>query len=301
MVFGRTPSSKEKIFINYRRSDAGGYAGRLSDTLVGYFGREQVFRDVTDIDYGHDFEKVIDEKIVESGAVIVLIGESWVDAVDSEGNRRLDDPEDYVTREIAAALARDVVVVPVLIGDANMPRPEELPAALAGFTKRNAITVTDERWDYDVTRLAKVLAIDVPGSVAQRRLDLLKTIALTLLLLANALTIYAFSTAAFAWHSVDLGLRDAGYAPIHGALPFIAILSSGTLVLMAAPLIERSTRAYAYAVAAVAAVGSLGCFLYYVLVNREQPDWSLVVTFGIGTFMSLAILVLMLLAGFKAK
>ena len=34
------------IFINYRRSDSSGYAGRLRDHLVTQFGRDRVFIDV---------------------------------------------------------------------------------------------------------------------------------------------------------------------------------------------------------------------------------------------------------------
>ena len=59
MILPWGKSRSDKIFINYRRGDAGGYAGRLSDSLAGYFGRNRIFRDVTDIDYGHDFEQVI--------------------------------------------------------------------------------------------------------------------------------------------------------------------------------------------------------------------------------------------------
>src|SRR4051812_23388911 len=67
----------DKIFINYRRDDAGGFAGRLSDTLTAHFGDERVFRDVTGIDYGHDFERVIDQRVAESCAIVVLIGDKW--------------------------------------------------------------------------------------------------------------------------------------------------------------------------------------------------------------------------------
>ena len=35
-----------KIFISYRRADAGGYAGRIVDRLCREFGDEAVFRDV---------------------------------------------------------------------------------------------------------------------------------------------------------------------------------------------------------------------------------------------------------------
>jgi hypothetical protein len=69
MVFPWKKSHSEKIFINYRRDDAGGFAGRLSDSLANYFGCDRVFRDVTDIDYGHDFEQAIDQKLRGNGLV----------------------------------------------------------------------------------------------------------------------------------------------------------------------------------------------------------------------------------------
>lgn len=64
------------MFINYRRDEAGFFAGRLFDSLSEYFGEERVFRDVTGIDYGHDFASVITEKLEGSGALIVLIGDN---------------------------------------------------------------------------------------------------------------------------------------------------------------------------------------------------------------------------------
>jgi hypothetical protein len=36
-----------------------------------------VFREVTGIDYGDDFERVIDEKLADSGALFVVIGDRW--------------------------------------------------------------------------------------------------------------------------------------------------------------------------------------------------------------------------------
>ncbi len=145
MIFPRRRRRDDKIFINYRRGDAGGFAGRLADTLGAHFGGDRVFRDVTGIEYGHDFEQVIDERVSESCALVVLIGDKWSTIANEDGVRRLDAPGDYVCREIAAALDSGVAVVPVLIGDASMPRREELPPALAGLIRRNAMTITDER------------------------------------------------------------------------------------------------------------------------------------------------------------
>jgi hypothetical protein len=38
-----------RIFINYRRDDSAGYAGRIHETLASVFGAESVFIDIDDI------------------------------------------------------------------------------------------------------------------------------------------------------------------------------------------------------------------------------------------------------------
>jgi hypothetical protein len=301
MVFGSKTARNEKIFVNYRREDAGGFAGRLSDSLANYFGQGRVFRDVTGIDYGHDFEKVIDEKLEESGALVVMIGESWTRVTDGDGRRRLDDPGDYVVREVAAALRADVPVVPVLIGDAAMPRDGELPASIAELARRNAITITDERWDYDIDRLAKVLTIDVPGTVAQRRLDLVKAAALALLVVSGMLATLAFCAAVPVWQGGERSLRDAGFAPIVSALPFMAIVLAGALTINAAPAIESGKRRYAWAAVVLAALSTIGTFVHYALTNVAAPDMALVVNYGSATVTIFGMLVLIALAGFRAK
>lgn len=301
MIFGQSAAANEKIFVNYRRDDAGGYAGRLSDTLSGYFGSDRVFRDVTGIDYGHDFEKAIDDRLSESGALIVLIGEQWLDVTDAEGNRRLDDPNDYVTREIAIALENGMPVLPVLIGDARMPRPEDLPDRLKGLGKRNAITITDERWDHDLDRLAKVIAIDVPGSVAQRRLDRMKYMALALLLAAGTIATLGFCAALGVWDSPDGSLRAAGFPPLLSGLPFMAIPLAGALILNGQSLMAAERRKYCAAAIVVATVGTIGTFVHYAITNVEQPNWSLIVNYGVSTIVIFVMLTLMMLAGFRAK
>ena len=301
MVFPWNMSHRDKIFINYRRDDAGGFAGRLSDTLANYFGRDRVFRDVTDIHYGDDFEQVIDQKLSESGAVVVLIGDKWSSVTTKEGKRRLDDPADYVSREISAALQSAVPVVPVLIGNANMPRRDELPDKLGELTRRNAITITDERWDFDVTRLAKVLAIDVPGSVAQRKLDVLKSLALFLLFASSTFATALYCAAVLPWAHPMPELEDTLFSPLPSAVPLIAILLAGTLALVAAPSMEKSKRKFAWAATSLAYVGTLAAFIFYGMYNGKWPSWSLVVNFGASTTITVGVLVLMSLAAFKAK
>ena len=297
----RAGSPRDRVFINYRREDSAGFAGRLADSLGAWFGPDRVFRDVSGIDYGDDFEAAIEDKLEESGAVVVVIGDRWTSAVDARGRRRLDDPRDYVGREISVALRNGVAVVPVLIGSAAMPRPEELPEALRDLARRNAITVSDERWSFDVERLAKVLAIDVPGSVAQRRLDRARWAVLALIVAALAFATATFCRAVIAWAPPGEGLIAAGFPPLAAAVPYIAMLIAAILTVNVLPAMARRERAYGLAAVIVGAAGTLGLFVNYALTNEARPSASLVVTFGGGTIVALAMLALIALAGFRAK
>ena len=119
-----------KIFLSYRRDDSAGYAGRLYDRLRNRFGRQQVFMDVNAIEVGEDFAHVIEEKIGSCDVLVVLIGKQWLSSTDNEGRRRLENQEDFVRLEIAAALDRNILVIPTLVGGASMPSVQKLPPVL---------------------------------------------------------------------------------------------------------------------------------------------------------------------------
>jgi hypothetical protein len=145
-----------KVFISYRRRETAGHAGRLYDRLAEHYGDERVFMDVR-MEPGVDFVDQIDEAVTHCDALLSLIGAQWLDMRDAHGRRRLDDPHDFARLEVESALARDVKVIPVLLQDAKMPEPEDLPQTLQPLARRHAIELSDERWDYDVGRLIDVL------------------------------------------------------------------------------------------------------------------------------------------------
>lgn len=145
------------IFISYRRDDSEGQAGRLYDDLIRQFGERSVFMDVTAIEPGFDFRKVIDESVSSCGVLLALIGPAWLDAKDESGRRRLDDALDFVRLETAAALKRDIPVVPVLVAKARMPRAEQLPDDLKELAYRNGVELSHARWDADIQLLVKAL------------------------------------------------------------------------------------------------------------------------------------------------
>jgi len=145
------------IFVSYRRNDSEGEAGRLYDDLVEMFGDRSVFMDVAGITFGRDFRKAIDEHIATCGALLAIIGPTWLDAKDESGRRRLDDAGDFVRMETASALKRDVPVIPVLVRGAKMPRADQLPDDLKELAYRNCVEVTHARWKSDIKILGKAL------------------------------------------------------------------------------------------------------------------------------------------------
>ena len=145
------------IFISYRRDDTEGEAGRLFDDLARTFGDNCVFMDVAGITPGMDFRKAIEDNVAGCGVLLAMIGPSWVTIKDAAGNARLADPNDFVRVEIASALKRNVAVIPVLVHDAKMPRPESVPEDLKDLCFRNSVEISHARWNSDVALLVGAL------------------------------------------------------------------------------------------------------------------------------------------------
>ena len=146
-----------KIFINYRRGDDPGSTGRLFDRLREVVSPEQLFMDVDSIAPELDFVRVLEEQVAQCDVLLAVIGKGWVDARDAAGARRLDNPDDFVRIEIASALQQDKRVIPVLVGNARMPRPDELPEVIRPLARRNAVRLTHERFRADAGGLVKAL------------------------------------------------------------------------------------------------------------------------------------------------
>jgi hypothetical protein len=63
-----------KIFINYRRDDAMGTAGRLHDRLAQTFGRHNLFMDVDHIPAGVDFVEYLNSQVAVCDVFLAVIG-----------------------------------------------------------------------------------------------------------------------------------------------------------------------------------------------------------------------------------
>ena len=152
------------VFISYRREDSSGFAGRLADDLSEVFGPDSIFMDVTGIAPGIDFRKTIEQKVGECAAAVVVIGPSWIG--DADGTARLQNPTDFVRLEVAAALKRDIQVIPVLVDGATMPAAGELPPDVEPIVWRNAVELRHSRWDADLQVLIGALEKVLPRQTA---------------------------------------------------------------------------------------------------------------------------------------
>jgi formylglycine-generating enzyme required for sulfatase activity len=154
-----TTPGKGRIFISYRRADSAGYAGRIYDRLAAHFGEDAVFMDVDTIEAGLDFVDVLQNAVQSCDVLIALVGRRWLGSKDAGGKRRLDNPEDFVRIEIAAALERDIRVIPVLVDGVSMPYSTELPDNLKSLARRNALQVDHHSFNADAQRLITQLEL----------------------------------------------------------------------------------------------------------------------------------------------
>ena len=225
--------------------------------------------------------------------MIVLIGRGWTSVTDAQGKPRLHDADDWVVREIAAALEKDIPLYPVLIENATMPRAEELPPALQPLTRYNALAVSDQRWQSDVTRLAKVIAIDIPGSAAERILNGVRLAISAALFGAVAITI-ALVTGK--WY---LGSGGEPLEPALLGITFVVIVGSSMSLLLVAHLIDPQARWYARAAALLGLLGTLVSFILYWWLDTALHE-SAAMVFG-STVIAMAVLIVMNQSGFKAR
>jgi hypothetical protein len=152
-----TTPSHGGIFISYRRQETAWAADLLYRQLRDQLGREQIFKDIDNIEPGDDFFEVISTAVGSCRVLLALIGKDWTTTTDTGGTRRLDDPADFVRLELQTALERGVRVIPVLIDGATMPRADELPATLAELSRRHAVELTLARFDSDFRRILGVV------------------------------------------------------------------------------------------------------------------------------------------------
>src|SRR5262245_3895306 len=141
-----------KIAISYRRTDSDA-TGRICDRLVQKYGKQSVFRDIDNIPLGTDFRRVVNDALRDTDILIAVVGPNWRGAR-TFSSARINDINDLVRIEVETAISRDIPLIPVLVGGAAMPKPNDLPGTLRDFCFRNGASIDSGRnFDTDIDRL----------------------------------------------------------------------------------------------------------------------------------------------------
>ena len=127
------------VFINYRGADSDTAAVLIDRELAARLGSDRVFLDSRSIPAGADFVEELLARLRACSVLVVVIGPRWLTVTDAAGRRRIDDPRDWIRREIVEALSHGLRVIPVLTGDVALPTEADLPADIAGLSRRQYV------------------------------------------------------------------------------------------------------------------------------------------------------------------
>jgi tetratricopeptide (TPR) repeat protein len=154
-------ATRGKIFISYRRDDVPGDARGVCNRLERKFGKANVFMDVDRLVAGQRFDRELDKALSQCDVLVAIIGPRWMESLaqHAHGSER-----DFVHDEIAAALKRDIVVIPALIGrEGHMPslrQRNDLPEEIRELILYQKHDIAHESFNRDADHLtAAIIAV----------------------------------------------------------------------------------------------------------------------------------------------
>jgi TIR domain len=151
------------IFVNFRNGDGDWAAKLIRDRLARHFGTEAVFLSSDSIQLSDRFPDVMLDKARTCDVLLALVGPSWLTITDDDGQARLFADDDWVRREIAAALAAGRPVAVILLNYTPLPAPEDLPEDIRELAYRQGHRVSRRQFDTDMNGLENALMSAIPG------------------------------------------------------------------------------------------------------------------------------------------
>jgi hypothetical protein len=138
------------VFISYRRTDVGDAARLLHARLSAVPGLD-VFLDEAELHPGAKLDQSLQARLGGCSWVVAMVGPRWL-------SPKLQDPNDYVRRELAYALRQGTTVIAVLVDGAQLPAARQLPPDLIGLRDRLA-----PAWRTDQAPDALMVALERTG------------------------------------------------------------------------------------------------------------------------------------------
>lgn len=145
----------DNLFINYRRDDSAPQAKLIAKALGEVVHSDQIFLDTDSIDIGTEWPNSIQTALEKSNIVLIVIGPNWLKAgINEWGQRRIDNENDWVRKEIANSLVDpNKKIIPILVEGATIPPESALPDCIKQITKKQAIEIRRNYWDHDIKLL----------------------------------------------------------------------------------------------------------------------------------------------------
>jgi hypothetical protein len=100
----------------------------------------------------------LENALARCKVILAIIGPSWATVSDERG-RRLDNPDDFVRREILFGIEKQIPIIPVLVSGASPIKRQDLPEVLLGFDRQQAFEIRSGR-DFHHDAMALCGAID---------------------------------------------------------------------------------------------------------------------------------------------
>ncbi|WP_305787002.1 hypothetical protein [Symbioplanes lichenis] len=117
-------------------------------------GAGAVFRDNSSIPLGTDFRTYLWRRLFACEVLLALIGPHWWDPIEPGGRAPVMNPDDFVRRELEAALTWNIQVIPVVTEGVGKLTGRQFPASLESLPYRQYHEVRTRSADTDLRELA---------------------------------------------------------------------------------------------------------------------------------------------------
>jgi pterin-4a-carbinolamine dehydratase len=147
----------QSVFISYRRLDSQHATFAIADRLRWAFGVDEIFLDRGSIRSGNEWPESLRRGLEAARVMVVVMGKAWLTTADEWGRRRIDDPKDWVRKEICTGLAQHkegrTHIIPLLLNDTQRLRAEALDAPLQTLADIEPAKLEDDSWEIQLEEL----------------------------------------------------------------------------------------------------------------------------------------------------
>ena len=141
-----------RVFISYEREDAYGWAGIVYEKLKDYYGEGIVFKDVEETRTGTDWAPRLARLLKGCEVFVVVIGPDWKETRVTD---KLNDPTNWVHKEIVTAIDEGKKIFPVVVEGAQLPDKAKIPEKISQAIGRQQFRFrrNSNFWVSDIERL----------------------------------------------------------------------------------------------------------------------------------------------------